>query len=217
MNKEYLKKSAIFRGMNDEELVVALKALRAAQKSFAKDEGILRAGETTDLMGLVMEGSVRIESNDMWGNRTILSHIGKGQFFAETYAIMKDEPLLVDAVANEDCKVLMLDIGPLSSRSQDSATWRIKLMSNMLMISIRKNLMLSGRSFHTSPKSIRGRVMSYLSSVSLQEVSAEFDIPFDRQQLADYLNVERTALSKELGRMQKEGIIKFRKSHFRLL
>ena len=86
----------------------------------------------------------------------------------------------------------------------------------MLTISMRKNLMLSGRSFHTSPKTIRGRVMAYLSSMSLQAGSDEFDIPFDRQQLADYLNVERTALSKELGRMQKEELITVRKNHFRL-
>lgn len=217
MDKEFLKKTVIFKGMTDDEIDIALKALLAKEKSYDKDSFILLAGDVTDKMGLVLEGSVRIESSDMWGNRTILSHVGKGQFFAETYAIMKDEPLLVDAVANEDCKVLMLDIGSLAARGQGNDLWRIKLMSNLLAISVRKNLMLSGRSFHTSPKSIRGRVMSYLSSVSLQEGSSEFDIPFDRQQLADYLNVERTALSKELTKMQKDGLIKARKSHFVLL
>ena len=85
------------------------------------------------------------------------------------------------------------------------------------MISSRKNLILSGRSFHTAPKTIRGRVMSYLNAMSLQKGTKEFDIPFDRQQLADYLNLERSALSKELGKMQKEGIISTRKSHFKLL
>ena len=217
MDKEFLKKTVIFKGMTDDEIDIALKALLAKEKSYDKDSFILLAGDVTDKMGLVLEGSVRIESSDMWGNRTILSHVGKGQFFAETYAIMKDEPLLVDAVANEDCKVLMLDIGSLAARGQGNDLWRIKLMSNLLAISVRKNLKLSGRSFHTSPKSIRGRVMSYLSSVSLQEGSSEFDIPFDRQQLADYLNVERTALSKELTKMQKDGLIKARKSHFVLL
>ena len=166
-------------------------------------------------MGLVLGGSVRIESNDVWGNRAILSHVEAGQVFAETYALLRDETLLVDAVANQACSVLMLSIGSLG-RAGDSSIWRLKLISNMLSISMRKNLMLSGRIFHTSPKGIRGRVMSYLSSVSLQTGSDEFDIPFDRQQLADYLNVERTALSKELGRMQRDGIIIVRKNHFRL-
>ena len=129
----------------------------------------------------------------------------------------KDEPMLVDAVANEKCRVLMLRIESLGMYSQDPSLWRLKLATNMLDVFMRKNLMLAGRSFHTSPKSIRGRVMAYLNSVSLQNGSDEFDIPFDRQQLADYLNVERTALSKELGKMQKDGLITAKKKHFILL
>ena len=216
MDRKQLRKTVVFRGMNDEELSAALFALRSSVKEYAKDELILHAGSTTDMMGLVLKGSVRIESNDMWGNRTILSHVAIGEVFAETYALVPDEALLVDAVANQDCSILLLQIGSLGSGSRDSSLWRLKLMSNMLTISMRKNLMLSGRSFHTSPKTIRGRVMAYLSSMSLQAGSDEFDIPFDRQQLADYLNVERTALSKELGRMQKEELITVRKNHFRL-
>ena len=217
MDKEFLKRSIVFRGMTDDELTAALAALRASEKDYVKDEVILHAGSTTDMMGLVLEGSVRIETNDMWGNRTILSHVGKGQVFAETYAMVKNETLLVDAAANENCSILMLSVGSLDSYSQDSSIWRFKLISNILLISMQKNLMLSGRIFHTSPKSIRGRVTAYLSSVSLQEGANEFDIPFDRQQLADYLNVERTALSKELGKMQQEGLISTRKRHFKLL
>ena len=217
MDREFLKKTIIFKGMTEDELDDALKALMAREREYDKDGYILHAGDTTDDMGLVLEGSVRIETSDIWGDRTILSHVGKGGFFAETYALMKDEPLLVDAVANERCRVLFLSTGHLSSRSQDPALWRVRLMSNLLTISTRKNLVLSGRSLHTSTKSIRGRVTAYLSSVSLQEGSNEFDIPFDRQQLADYLNIERTALSKELSKMQKDGMISVRKSHFRIL
>ena len=95
--------------------------------------------------------------------------------------------------------------------------WHIKLLTNLLTVAARKNLILSGRSFHTAPKTIRGRVLAYLNSVSLQKKNTEFDIPFDRQQLADYLNLERTALSKELGKMQREGLIECRKNHFRLI
>ena len=217
MNKDFLKKTVIFRGMNDDELNAALSALSSSEKKYTKDEVILHAGSITNMMGLVLEGTVRIESNDMWGNRTILSHVGEGQVFAETYAMAKDEPMLVDAVANEKCKILMLRIGSPGSCSQDPSPWRLKLTTNILDVFMRKNLMLAGRSFHTSPKSIRGRVMAYLNSVSLQNGSDEFDIPFDRQQLADYLNIERTALSKELGKMQKDGLITTKKKHFILL
>ena len=95
-----------------------------------------------------------------------------------------------------------------------SGAWATKITANVLMISALKNLHLSGRSFHTAPKTVRGRVMAYLNTVSLQTQSTEFDIPFDRQQFADYLNVERTALSKELGKMQNDGLIKVKKNHF---
>ena len=177
----------------------------------------MRAGSSTDRMGIVLEGSVTIESNDIWGNRTILSHVESGQFFAETYALLEDETMLVDVIANENCRILFLKVGNLNHLISLNNAWSNELIANLLSISVRKNLHLSGRSFHTSPKTIRGRVMSYLNTVSLQRGTKEFDIPFDRQQLADYLNVERTALSKELGRMQSDGIINFRKNHFRLL
>ena len=216
MNIENLKNVFLFRGLSEAEVSSALCVLAASERKYRRDEIILHAGDKTDTMGLVLDGSVRIESNDIWGNRTILSHVGAGHVFAETYALITDMPLLVDAVANQDCCVLMLNIGSLNSSIQDLSAWKYKLISNILGISMRKNLLLSGRSFHTSPKTIRGRVMSYLSSISLQEGSDEFDIPFDRQQLADYLNVERTALSKELARMQRDGLLTVRKNHFKL-
>ena len=217
MKPEEVKNSRLFKDMSDEEITEALKALKARETEYDKEEMILRAGETTDRLGLVLEGSVTVESNDMWGNRTILSHVGPGGFFAETYALLENEPLLVDAVANEDCRILFLKVGSLRELRGDASSWRIKLISNLLGISAQKNLHLSGRSFHTSPKTIRGRVMAYLNSVSLKKGSAEFDIPFDRQQLADYLNVERTALSKELGRMQQDGVIRVKKNHFEIV
>ncbi len=209
-----LLNSVIFRGMSESEIEETLAALSGIEKKYKKGSAILHAGKTTELMGLVLEGSVTIESNDIWGNRTILSHVGKGQSFAETYALLENEPMLVDVTANEDCRILFLRIGSLRQLISSSNSWTQKLVTNLLTISALKNLVLSGRSFHTSPKTIRGRVMAYLNSVSLQKGSREFDIPFDRQQLADYLNLERTALSKELGKMQKDGIISVSRNHF---
>ena len=200
--------------MNENEIKESLSALRAAEKGYKKGSVIMHAGSVTDRMGLVLEGSVTIESNDIWGNRTILSHVGRGQFFAETYALLKNEAMMVDAVANENCRILFLRTGSLYEQDHADEIWRNKLTSNILAISLQKNLLLSARSFHTSPKTIRGRIMAYLNTVSLKKNSKDFDIPFDRQQLADYLNVERTALSKELSKMRDDGIISFRKNHF---
>ena len=217
MEIQFIKNTALFRGMSEEEVLSAIEVLQAVERQYIKDDIVLYAGDTTDRMGLVLSGSVTIESNDAWGNRTILSHVGRGQFFAESYALFKDEPLLVDVRANEKSNILFLKSGNIQALMDQSAPWAIKYMTNSLMISARKNLMLSGRSFHTAPKTIRGRVLSYLNSVSLQKHSNEFDIPFDRQQLADYLNLERSALSKELGKMQRDGLIKAKKNHFVIL
>lgn len=216
MNDELFKKSILFKGMTDVEQDECLQALGAHKKSYEKGEVILHAGDSTDQMGMVLSGSVTIESNDMFGNCTILSHVGTGHVFAETYALLPGEVMSVNVLANENCLVLFMHIGKLIS-SMQGATWSLKLYRNLLMISSQKNLVLSGRSFHTAPKSARGRILAYLNTVSLKKHSTEFDIPFNRQQLADYLNLERTNMSKELTRMQRDGIIECRKSHFKLL
>ena len=190
-NSEILQRSMLFHGLSEEDVSAALEYLRAEEKKYRKGTIILHAGTLTDRMGLVLEGSVTIENNDMWGNRTILSHVGKGQFFAETYAYLSGEPMLVDVVANENCRILFLRIGSLHRSFPLEDSWVMPFISNLLSISAYKNLVLSGRSFHTAPKTIRGRVMSYLNTVSLQKGSREFDIPFDRQQLADYLKDQK--------------------------
>lgn len=214
MDTRQLQQSMLFRGMTELEITKALQVLEAHEKSFQKGETLLIAGTITERMGLVLEGSVTIESNDVWGNRTIISHVGQGQVFAETYALLENEPMLVDVTASEDCRVFFLRSGRIQSLKNSLEPWALKYITNLLTISMHKNLILSGRSFHTAPKTIRGRVMAYLNSVSLQKHSREFDIPFDRQQLADYLNLERSALSKELGKMQKDKLIFCKKNHF---
>jgi CRP-like cAMP-binding protein len=208
--------TVLFRGMSAEEADEALTYLHAEEKKYRKGQRILRAGQTTRWMGLVLAGSVSVESNDLWGNRNILSLVEPGQFFAETYALLKTEPMLVDVTSNDKSSILFLDIGGLRDIITP-AIWQVKIINNLLMISSQKNLHLSGRSFHTAPKTIRGRVMAYLNTAALQKKSASFDIPFDRQQLADYLNVERSALSKELGKMRKDGMIETRKNHFTII
>ena len=217
MNIEFLKTTMIFHGMSEDEIADSLEFFHANEQHFKKGTAILRAGAVTDKMGLVMDGSVTIESDDVWGNRTILSSVEAGQFFAETYSLLPDEPMLVNVVANEDCRILFLRIGSLKRLQSNMGQWMIRFVSNLLMISTHKNLMLSGRSFHTAPKTIRGRVMNYLNSVSIQKHANEFNIPFDRQQLADYLNLERTALSKELCKMKRDGLIDFYKNTFKII
>ena len=108
MDTRQLQQSMLIRGMTELEITKALQVLEAHEKSFQKGETLLIAGTITERMGLVLEGSVTIESNDAWGNRTIISHVGQGQVFAETYALLENEPMLVDVTASEDCRVLFL-------------------------------------------------------------------------------------------------------------
>ena len=204
----------IFKGMTEDERREAAAGLKAREKRFEKDEIILHAGNPTAIMGVVLAGSVTIENNDIWGGCSLLGHVGEGEFFAETYALL-GEVMPVDVKAAKDSRILLLKVGGLLSRDPDCA-WEQKLTGNLLTVSARKNLALSGRNFHISKKSARGRILSYLNAMALQKGSCEFDIPFDRQQLADYLNLERTGMSKELGRMKREGLVEFRKNHFRL-
>ena len=217
MDIEVLQKIPLFRGMTENEISALLKSLDAKKQNYKKNDLILHAGSKPGVIGIVLSGSVTILNDDIWGNRTILSHVEKGGIFAEAYALLEDVPMLVDVMANEGCSILMLGTKGILSSVVSQNSWDYKFLRNLLLMSSKKNLNLSGRSFHTSPKTIRERVMSYLNTLSLQNDNTEFDIPFDRQQLADYLNLERSALSKELGKMQKEGIIETRKSHFKLL
>lgn len=214
MNTAALAQSMLFHGMTKPEIQSVLDALHSEERVYKKGSVVLRAGETTGRMGMVLSGSVTVESTDVWGNRTILSLLDSGQFFGEVYALLPGEVLLVDVRVVEDCRILFLTLSGLEGQGE---AWAGKLLRNLLTISARKNLALSGRSFHTAPKTVRGRAMAYLNTVSLQRHSRAFLIPFDRQQMADYLNLDRTALSKELGKMREEGLIAFRKNWFEIL
>ncbi len=214
MDISVLRDSILFKGFEEEEAGRLLTSLNAREKKFKKGAVLFCAGDVTDKLCFVSNGSVTIESNDMWGNRTILNLVGKGQFFAESYALLPDVPMLVDVCANDDCSIIFLSMKSLSNLD-DSI--RARLLTNLLTITTRKNLHLSSRSFHTAPRQVRGRIMAYLNTVSVQKHSREFDIPFDRQQLADYLNVERSVLSNELSKMQRDGLIVCRKNHFEII
>lgn len=212
MEKVSLQETQLFQGMTDSDIEIALHALRAVERAYRKGEIILHAGETTTRAGLVLSGGVTIESCGSWGKRTILDHIAPGHLFAVSYAILETEPLQVNVCVSEDCRVLLLDLAGL----RRDEPWAATVTRNLLTAVARKNHKLLMRSFHTAPTTVRERVTAYLNTEALRRGSRAFDIPFDRQQLADYLNLDRTALSKELGRMRKDGLIEFHKSHFTL-
>ena len=214
MDYSVIKDSVLFKGFDEAEVQVILTCLNAWEKKYKKGYMIFHSGDTIRTLCFVTAGSVTVESNDMWGNRTILNLVSNGQFFAESYALLPNEPMLVDVCANEASTIVFLDMKSIDKLDESI---KARLLANLLIITTRKNLHLSSRSFHTAPKKVRGRIMAYLNTVSVQERSREFDIPFDRQQLADYLSVERSVLSNELSKMQRSGLIRCRKNHFEIL
>lgn len=209
-----LGKTTLFHGLTEDEIAEALDIMRAHTRSYEKGDIILHAGSTTENVSFVLDGSVILENNDIWGNRSILGLVSVSGFFGEVYAMLPGEPLLIDASANEATEILFMNIREIMENIIPHSSWQLKFIRNLMMISVHKNLKLSSRAFHTAPKTVRGRVMAYLNTVSLRAGSQSFTIPFDRQQMADYLSVDRTALSKELGRMKKDGILDFNRSHF---
>ena len=206
---------ALFRGIPPEECgeMMAPGCVRTAD--FEKGAVLFRTGDVTGEFGVLLSGEVHVESGDLWGNRVILHSIPAGHAFAETYALC-GVPMMADVIAVQPSRVLFIRLAALLGETNSAQPWYPKLLRNLTLLFARKNLAWSGRVFCLSAKGIRSRVMMYLSAQAAQAGSTEFSIPFDRQQLADYLNVERSALSKELGRMRNEGILTFRKNHFQL-
>ncbi|WP_455500491.1 Crp/Fnr family transcriptional regulator [Gemmiger sp.] len=191
----------LFRGLTDAEADAAVAALRMRRKRFGKGEVLLEAGRKAPPLGIVLTGRVHMEHVDVWGAKTLLGQAGPGDLFAETYACLPDEPLLVSAVAAAAGEALFLDTEQLLQRGCEP--WRWKMTQNLLHIAAQKNLNLAQRSLYTAPKTIRGRVTAYFSVLARRSGSTRFVLPFDRQQLADHLGVDRSALSSALSAMQK--------------
>ncbi len=203
-------------GCTEKEIEQMLFCLKHRVKKYEKDQYIYHVGQVVTEVCLILSGSVQIENVDVVGNKSILGIAKSGDIFAESYACIPNQPMLVDVKACETAEILFVSVPALFSES-NSCGHGAKLIQNLLRVSSRKNLNLSMRIFHSASKTIRGRLVSYFSEqVSIQGTN-DIKIPLDRQQLADYLGVERTALSKELGKMRDDGLLAFHKSAFHII
>ena len=206
----------LFQEISKEELSTLLPCLDAAERSYKRGQVILSEGEPTQWMGVVLQGLVILSCPDIWGKNTILGSAGPGSVFAEAYACVPGEPLMIRVSAAEDSRVLMLNLQKVLSGC-GSCPCHAQLARNLLRVCAGKSLQLSRRILHTSPKSIRGRLESYFSECVKKSGSLSFTIPFNRQQLADYLGVDRSAMSSELSRMRREGRILVERNRFTML
>lgn len=169
---------------------------------------MIRQGDKAKGVGLVLEGRLHILREDFLGNREILAEVTAGDIFDEVYAILQGEPQSVAVAAASDGQVAFFSTERLLENRE--------VMDNMIKVLARKNLFLTRKMSHLSRKTIREKLISYLSEEGSRQGSADIHIPFNRQQLADYLSVERSALSRELSKMKDEEMIWFYKDHFLL-
>lgn len=216
MNTFFLSKTQLFHGIQEREIPELFHCLMPRERKFQKDEVIFRAGSPVIEIGLVESGSVNIIVNLYWGSSIIFGHVRKGEVFAENYAAIPGKELICDVVACEETEILFLNMQNMLTTCRKGCTFHNRIIKNMLSISAKKNLNMSYRMMHTASKSLRQRLISYLSEQALEHGSSHFTIPFNRQQLADYLAVNRSAMSNELSKMQEDGLITYRKNEFTL-
>ncbi len=211
-----IKKCPLFNGLEDDDLAATLACLGVEEKSFPRDAFIFSAGEPLRRMGVLLAGSAHIVRDDFWGKREILARITPGELFAEALACAGIERFPVSVVAMEASEILFIDFKRITRVCPKACTAHSLLLDNMLRILARKNVLLVQKMEHLTRRSTREKLLSYLSAQARQTGENVFSIPFNRQELADYLSVDRSAMSAELSRMREEGILNFTRNEFEL-
>ena len=211
-----LQKVDLFKGISDENILIMLNCLNAQKRQYNKRQAIFIAGENAISVGIVLTGNVHIVKEDILGNRTILSDAKEGDLFCESFSCAQAEKLPVTVVAATDSIILMINYRRIITTCSSVCKFHSKLIENMLEILAYKNISLNRKVDYLSKRTTREKLIEFLSYHQEQENSDVFTIPFNRQELADYLCVDRSAMSNELGKMRDEGLIKFEKSRFEL-
>lgn len=214
MEKLREPESGLFRNLSKDEVRHVLNCLSAAERKYQKGDVVFHAGTVTGSMGLVIKGTIEIVRDDYWGNRQVLGTAGPGELFAESYACSMGEPMMVTARASEASSVLFLEVRKILTTCSPACEFHSRLIHNLLYVLAEKNLNLTRKIDHMGQRTIREKVMAYLSFQAERHNSGTFTIPFNRQQLADYLAVDRSALSAEMSRMKRDGIIDYEKNRF---
>ncbi len=211
-----IRTSQLFAGISDEELLIMLNCLGAKKLSYPKDAFLLRAGDTVDSISLVLSGNVLIIQEDIWGNRNIISKAGPGQTFGSAFACAPGVRINAAVSAETPVTILSMDVKRVLNVCSAACAHHNAIIRNLLGELAGKNLAFNEKITHMGQRSTRAKLLSYFSAEAKRHGSYEFDIPFSRQQLADYLAVERSGLSLELGKMSREGLIEFNKNHFKI-
>lgn len=212
-----LKQTKLFSGVGDDEIYSMLSCLGASLRVYKKGDFVLRQGELLNSIWVLAEGNLHIQSDDYWGNRSILGEISAGEMFGEAYAAPESGALMNDVVAVTDSAVVCFDVNRILTTCSSACRFHAIVVQNLFFAISEKNRKLVQKLGLLSKRTTREKLISYLSEQAKKQNSASFSIPFNRQQLADFLSVDRSAMSNELCKMRDEGMIRFEKNRFILL
>ena len=212
-----LKKCPLFYNINEESLVRMLGCLGARVESFDRKYTIFPEGMAARYLGIVLSGSVQTVYMDYYGNRSILSESSVGEIFAESCACAEVESMPVSVVANEPCEIMLIDCSHILHTCHNNCGHHQQLIYNLMKDLATKSIMFYRRIEVTSKRTTRDKLMAYLMMCAKSEGRSSFRIPFDRQELADYLEVDRSGLSAEISKLRREGVIENTKDVFKLL
>lgn len=211
-----LKRTKLFAGVGDDEISAMLSCLGARMKNYKKGEYVLRQGEHLSDIIVLVEGTLHIQKDDYWGNRSILGQVTVGEMFGEAYVAPESGALINDVVATEDSAVIFFDVKRVITTCSSACRFHATVVQNMFFAISEKNRKLVQKLGHMSKRTTREKLISYLSEEAKKQNSSDFTIPFNRQQLADFLSVDRSAMSNELCKMRDEKLIEFDKNRFKL-
>ena len=214
---DVLKRTGLFAGISQDEILIMLNCLGAQIKKYKKGEYVLRAGEFVNKITLLLEGKLLIQKEDYWGNRSIINAVEPGEMFGEAYSAPNSGALSNDVVAIEESAVLSFDLNKLLCTCPSSCRFHSLTIQNLFFTLCEKNRNLVKKIGITSKRTTREKLTAYLSEEAKRQNKQSFEIPFNRQQLADYLCVDRSAMSNELSKMRDDGLIEFDKNKFILL
>ena len=214
---DILRECPLFDRIGDESLKEMLGCLNAKERSYKKGDAVFAEGDKAKYLGIVLEGSVQLVRVDYYGNRSILANIEPPQLFGEAFACAGLKSLPVDAVAAADTRILLLDAQRIARPCGNACPCHGQTILNLLHIVAKKNIVLHQKIEITSKRSTREKLMTYLLLQAKNAKSHTFTVPYDRQELADYLEVDRSGLSAEISKLRNEKVLECRRSTFTLL
>ena len=212
-----LERCSLFSGIRMEDLGAMMGCIGGRTMSFAKGQAIFREGDPATHVGLVLSGAVQLVREDYYGNRSIVAHIGPTELFGETYACAGIKSMPISVVADEDSQVLLMDCRRITVSCSNACAFHSRMIYNLLRLVASKTLVYDQKIQITSKRTTREKLMTYLLHQAKLHGSNRFAIPYDRQELADYLEVDRSGLSAEISKLRREGILESEKNHFQLL